>query len=50
MDFRNGGSGIGIGMRATADDQMDVAWNTIFHDNVNVQGTLSSPTITSLVE
>lgn len=50
MDFRNGGSGIGIGMRATADDQMDVAWSTIFHDNVNVQGTLSSPTITSLVE
>lgn len=39
MDFKAGGSGLGIGMRSETAEQLDIGWNTVIHGNLTVTGT-----------
>lgn len=50
MDFRAGGSGLGIGKRAEADDLLSVGWDTEIKQDLQVDGTMTGPTITDIYD
>lgn len=50
MDFRAGGSGLGIGKRAESAAKLSIGWDTEISEDLNVSGDITGPTITDIYD
>lgn len=50
INFKAGGQGLGIGVRATTDKEMLVGWKGHFQKDIAVDGLITGPTITDIYD